>query len=655
MASTGVLTVQATYNIPEKDNDWNVKDIAAFQLWNGQQVFTSDYVVPDAYGVISPFLGIAVDDIYYGTYERNQAITAEHKETAAFIEQFVSRNAGVSANGNLSFAYDNAQGLDLSKYVVLYAWDGNEFKSLEEMGFHGISYVYSLPENYLGADGTTNQQWFAQLNGSVISINTKNLKAPYTQAIGRKPVVRVDAYMPNPKGGKVMVATGYVKVGIVEKDLSGDNETIDVTMPQVASGYASNGNKPFDIMAMDYKSVNNQIYAPAGVTASTFWSTYNWPNIKVTVLGNDGKEKEVPYISQDYENGANIYKYNGVNVSLARNNYWEQTTTSLISVATTPSVHTESYVNAKGEPYYKNVDGKGAQYTVTLTFQGQQNKLAKDIVLTQVFYVKDNVVAYPLNPNYDQGNNTVKSKGKLVNNTWTFNMNIADAFKMNNNQNIFQYYNTLKGYQVVASEPSFTINSKPEGNTSGVKYENKEIYLTSALTAAQKSIQMTYNVKLKNGEEKNFPLNVIFENPFKSASNLKALSINGNSVATVTESLEPSVNVVDLSNAAIYSWIATTKDTPAHLGLSKLATETYKLTAPTVAYAFDTKEQAYKDFVGQLPSGASIKVVDGKVVYESAGASLVPSYTLHVNVTVTFGNISAVVCRIPVQVNGSGK
>lgn len=561
------------------------------------------------------------------------------KETTEFINKFVYYNP------TYSFAYDNAQGLDLSKCVGLLAWTGNSYKTLEELGFEGVKYTYTLPEKYLGGDGTTNQQWFVELNGSVLSINKKNLQAPYTQAIGRTPVVRVDAYVPDSKGNDVMVYSSYVKVRIVEKDLSGDNKNIEVNLPVKETGYASNSNNVYYFTDMGYQDVNNLIYAPAGLTANTFWNYYYYSGYKVTVLGNDSKEIENPQ---------------GVSVDVAEN--WSTTMTSCIKIGTNATVHTENYT-VDGQKQYKNVDGKGARYTVTITFKAQPNIVAQDVVITQVFYVKDNVVAYPINPNYEAGTNTVKSKGTLVNDAWSFTMPIADAYKkLNigtdkapNYVDIWSYYNVAAGYKVVKAMPAFAINQKPDANKNGVELTAStqgNIRLTEPLAATQKSTDLTYTIVMKNGETKSFPLTVIFQNPFVAASADNGVTINGNSVADVKESVNPYVNVDDLDGKDIYNWIAKSKA----LVLSDLATKTYKLAAPTVTYAFDKNEQAYKDFVNQLPDGAKIEVDgDGNVKYVSAGASLVPSFTLHVNVTVSFGNISKVVCKVPVKINGSGK
>ena len=60
----------------------------------------------------------------------------------------------------------------------------------------------------------TNQQWFVQLNDGVVEVNKENLTGAYTQAIGRTPIVRVDAYLPSNGGTKQMVASSYIKLSI---------------------------------------------------------------------------------------------------------------------------------------------------------------------------------------------------------------------------------------------------------------------------------------------------------------------------------------------------------------------------------------------------------------------------------------------------------
>lgn len=78
-SATGVLNVNATFNKTAVAQNGN--DIAAFQLWNGQVPFTSDYVAPSTTGIdafiVNP-VATKADKAPARYYARNKAITASN-------------------------------------------------------------------------------------------------------------------------------------------------------------------------------------------------------------------------------------------------------------------------------------------------------------------------------------------------------------------------------------------------------------------------------------------------------------------------------------------------------------------------------------------------------------------------------------------------
>ena len=109
------------------------------------------------------------------------------------------------------------------------------------------------------------------------------------------------------------------------------------------------------------------------------------------------------------------------------------------------------------------------------------------------------------------------------------------------------------------------------------------------------------------------------------------------------------MKVVDISNQNIYSWSSN------NLALSSVAKNGYKLqeSMVSVSYSFVTTEDDYKTFVGNLAPGSTFDIdANGKITYDNLGSTLVPSYTLHVEATVTFENLSVVKVIIPVKIKG---
>lgn len=145
---------------------------------------------------------------------------------------------------------------------------------------------------------------------------------------------------------------------------------------------------------------------------------------------------------------------------------------------------------------------------------------------------------------------------------------------------------------------------------------------------------------------------VEFNNPFTNGVS-KGLELNGNITGEAKVDVKPSVIVVesDNRNQAIYSWNSTAKG----LVLSDVANNVYKVAAPTVKYEF-VKDAEYNTFYGNLDiqHGAKFEIdpSTGMVTYDNLGATLIPSYNLQVKATVTFADLSEVVCYIPFTVKG---
>lgn len=639
------INVQATINARNLASGGK-NNIAALSAWNGQNRTVADYVavaskaidavlVDSAYMKANPSAGVK------GFYNRTKAIVDKDAETSDFIKNFVTLSDPVNAE----LVYNST--LDLSKLPGLYSKVMSKY--LSELDFYGMTYKFTLPEKYLADDAPqyTNQQWFVQLDGNILKVNTNNLTDGLTPAIGRTPVVRVDAFLSDNSGVEHLVASAYIKVEIVREPTVAPQPQPDYKYELGIKEYEyHNLNATAErINWMDWTAVNNKIYGVTGLTSGSFWQNY----------GGANKEYNVTVTTID-QNGNTVTLGNGKALAdqpfeLVTNGISCKTT---LGSASTQTSNIEFFVDnkVKTENTYKDVNSKGAEYTVTITIPSNNVAARGNVVVIQKFYVKEDCKPYEFNPNFYAGTvdgkaDVVITKGKLVSGAWKLEMNISEVFEIINGKNIFEYYNTVNN----ASAISFSLNPDPQV---GVNYTesgvNGTIELTAPLSESQKFAPMKYVVTLVNGETCTFYYNILFKNPFVGTTG-NEVTLNGNATGKTQKATANEVRVNDVNGQAIYSWNTVSNS----LKLSDLATGTYKVAAPTCKYEF-IKDANYNKFYGNLDinNGAKFEIDEttGVVTYDNLGATLIPSYDLRIKVTVTFANLSVVECYIPFKVKG---
>lgn len=660
--ANGELYINATLNARQLSS--SKENITALSLWNGQERTVSDYI-----GITSnPITASLVDSTYMKAnptagiktfYNRTQAIVGS--ETSAFIQQFCPLDAAANYDMVYVDLDDSSKpgSCDLRNLPGLYSIEQSQW--LTNLGFVGMSYEFSLPNEYKSNDAQgTNQQWFVQLDGTVLSINTKNLTNGYTPAIDRTPVVRVDAFITDNNGGKHLIGSAYIKIKIVrDAPATPENQgNLNITMTDKVPEfeYHTLKNTRTLVAQMPWTSVNNMIYGSTGLTANTFWNYYGGSNneyeVKVTATTNaSGTQKTIASGSTSANQTFSISQ-DGI--------FCETTLGSGDTQTSNIKLEIDNMV-ATQHTYY-NVPGKGAEYTVTITILADNNNARKNVVITQKFYVLCESTPFEFNPNYYAGkyqgyDNVVITKGKLVNGTWALQMNISEVFAMINGQNIFQYYNTINN----AKDIKFSLlSSAPAGvkyTQIGTPVTNGTVELTKALKTAFLVAPMKYDITLVNGENCDpVYFNIYFNNPFVDTKGDRIV-LDANIVGQQIKDVRPSVIVNDINNKVIYSWNRSTNA----LELSSVAKNDYKVAAPTVTYEF-VKDNAYKTFTGNLDPAAKFELekdaanqYTGKVIYDNLGSTQVPSYDLTIKATITFADLSEVVCEIPFRVEGQNK
>ncbi|WP_217932472.1 PL29 family lyase N-terminal domain-containing protein [Bacteroides caecimuris] len=652
--SEGVVTIETTIN-PNALAQNAEYNIAALQAWYGQKPMTSDYVHATS-SKIDLVLADSMktkegDNAAITFYKREKSI--KNGESDAFIKQFVALNAAVNA----TFKYDAT--IDLKDYVGLYSNDKDNW--LAALGFKGMSYEFLIPEKYLAEDDEkTNQQWFIVKEGENIASNGVIKVNPEvkngTPAIGRTPVVRVDAFLTSNAGEKKLVASSYIKLEITETSQAPDEQPdygiIDMSADKEADYHKlEDGVEAFtndydrDNVSMDYQAINNKIYGTAKLTSTTFWNYYGGVdhkyNVLVTVTGRNDQEQTI--IDQEAEQSTDVVinDPSGILLNIKLND--DATKTSAIKVGINNLIKTQNY--------YKNVDGKGAKYSVKITIPSNDTSHG-DIVLQQVFYVKEECVAYTYNPLYYNETYQSLADGRTYedcivvkgqeNSGWEMSSVVSEHFENNEaGEDIFTYYNTVNNVSALQFQwASGVTGVSPQDPFS----TDQTVKLTEPMTERDAVKKMTYQVTLKNGEKCNFAYNIVFINPFV-ATNATGIKIFGNGIGVNTGATMPEVLVKDNEGSAIYSYSSTA------LALSDKAINTYKLSADMVSvrYAFvEEGDWAILDRNMSANSELNVDATTGVVTWKNEGSTLTRDYNLTVIATVTFKDLSVVKCEIPV-------
>ena len=243
---------------------------------------------------------------------------------------------------------------------------------------------------------------------------------------------------------------------------------------------------------MDWRAVNNVLYGKTGLTSQTFWNYYggdaNTYEVKVTTK-EQNTGREIPVVS-GYGLMGDVWAYSGYGFDFQVLLNQGDTQTSNIKIGVYNGINTENR--------YMDVNGLGAEYIVTLTIKSDNVKAKGDIVLTQKIYVKEDCKSFDYNPlyyvaSYQGYDNCVIVKGQLKS-TWEMSSNVSEHFKMIDNKNIFQYYNTINNVT--------GLNFAWATGTTGVTYDAnaQEVKLNAEMTKPYEVKNMTYRTTLANGD-----------------------------------------------------------------------------------------------------------------------------------------------------------
>jgi len=641
----GDVTLKSTVNPRAMSKDIN---IAALQVWAGQNPVTSDYIhiatkaiAPVIANTKSTVSGSAAVEFY------NRTKSVKSGEDDAFVKQFVGNVGDANYPKHFSFKYDGS--IDLKPLAALYTNDVKKY--LTEIGFTGISYKFSKPSEYKADDDKkTNQQAYISLEDGVVKVNSEY----NTSAIGRTPIVRVDAYMTSNGGTEVMVASAYIKLSISREEVDVEDKPANkIKIGETLTKNYRDMKETADYMIADmpWDRISKEVYDVEGLTSANFWDSYeNTYDVKVTASG--AAKSDVLIDENVSADAAYDTKAKGVRVQINLNK--AEQTSSYVKVSVDDTVLTD-HTYGKG----------GAKYNVEITVKSKDPKVHGDFVFTQEFTMVDNHKFYTFNPLYHftksssygsiagvTNDDIIVVKGQVKDDAWVMSSVVSEHFIKKNNLNIFNYYANDTDVPKVTGIKFDWVDDPVEDVTPDTEQTaDFEVALDGAMESEYLVKAMRLTQTLENGEECSNDYDIVFVNPFVAGS-ANTLKIYGNGVGEQTVNVEPEVRVMDKDSDAIYTYSVNDRK----LVLSSKATGEYKVidSKVKVAYAFDEESEDYKTVTANMSDGSVLDVDDaGVVTWKNEGATLTKDYKLAVIATVTFEDLSVVECKIPVTLSAT--
>lgn len=404
------------------------------------------------------------------------------------------------------------ESIDLKTLVWTWAKDAlAPNTTLENLNIDGLTYEFSKPEEYLGSDGTTNQQEFVNLDGSIVTVNDYT-----TAAIGRTPIFLAKALV-----NGTVVATGYIKLDIVESAPAEDKEDEVLTVACGTINYQKldtiSANTKVNALAWQ---VVNQFYSKYGLTAETFHTNYNEPT------------------------ASDIKAETGV---VLTNNWWDNgsaTSSDAAIIDIDPATVKVVYL-------------LGKEREATITFTSKNKKVYPNVVVKFTYTIADDITFPTLNKDYlvagEKDMVEVKGRVETVNGNkeWKMVSGIKEHFteylaNYTLAANHTNMYAELPVY--VEDEDPFLVQNGAE-IVGGSNAKAQDIQLTKPLTTAHRDYLVYFHIVLANGEQQTMKYKVRFSTPFEVSINEVALKTL---TSPTTADLAKAIVIKGVANEVIY-------------------------------------------------------------------------------------------------------
>lgn len=500
-----------------------------------------------------------------------------------------------TARLDAQLVYSDPEGIDLKDLVWTWAKDLNAGTSvgvtLEDLNIDGLTYEFSKPEKYLGSDGTTNQQEFVNLDGSIVTVNDYT-----TAAIGRTPIFLVKALV-----NGTVVATGYIKLEIVKSAPEPDKPDEILTVDCGTINYGDIVDNKV-IAELDWTRVN-KFYSKNGLTAETFGKLYNNAEITKTEIG------------------VNMVGYAWIS---------NQTTTAPATITMTDKVAVMGL--------------QEAVRTAEITFktkEGVDKTKYPNVVVRFTYTIKDTTVFPALNDDYridvngdGVKDNVVKVKGQLEGSKWAMVSGIKEHFTeylngYKRSANHYDLYATLVAGQTGAEiTPAKTISGNQVQGKETVMAQ--EIKLTTELINAYKDYAVNFNVRLANGEDTTYTYTVRFERPY--TVKVSDVVLETLLAEASTDELSKKVVIYGPQGEKVYENGVVTAD----------GKNTYKFDQSSCSIEYKDLTGSTEDTWASFGGNLKLDKTTGKISWYNQGTALQKDKLAHSNVVVTIPDVAVI-------------
>ena len=534
---------------------------------------------------------------------------------AAKAEVKESSYPTVGTTPDLKLLY--TESIDINEYLETYAEDAQ--RSLPEVDVTP-TYNISLVEEYLGADGKTNQQKFVTLSeDGVLSVNKSWLANP-RPAIGRTPLLYVQSLV----DGKI-VADCFILVEITEEKAEPIGEETFVTVNETIK-YVDIDPTTGETIAIDWETVNTEILAELNMSPEDFSKNYNVTGIETSYDVNLNGEYNEPIVDAK-----------PAGVSATAGDFVGWTTTNAVELNIT-----------------NKVDEKG-KASVKIVIPALDNTENPDVAIVINYTITHEYDFPALNPDYLKPGttNTVQVKGKLndAGTAWVMQSSIKEHFtdylagwETPGNHNgaywaVLQPLNA-KGEPLPYGVKDETGYTKQEG----VKIEDgtpdwttAEISLDGPLTEESFTAVVTIVVQLANSHFCEMHYNVEFISPF--VIELGDITLKTLTAEHSVETIDHYITIKDRDGKLIYGFEKASQKAPA---FTQYAEDAYKITTASSTYDLVYNDKDNPGYDTEESFGENLSINQNQIDWYNDGATLYETKYAGYKVTTTFANICTI-------------
>ena len=537
------------------------------------------------------------------------------KYDAAKAEVKKSSYPTVGTTPDLELLY--TESIDINEYLETYA-EGASL-SLPEVDVTP-TYNISLVEEYLGADGETNQQKFVTLSeDGVLSVNKSWLANP-RPAIGRTPLLYVQSLV----DGKI-VADCFILVEITEEKAEPMGEETFVTVNKTIK-YVDIDPIAGETIAIDWETVNTEILDELNMSAEDFKSNYNVTAIETHYDVN---------LNGKYDEATVDAKPDGV--SATAKGFIDWTTTNAVELNIT-----------------NKVDEKG-KASVKIVIPALDNTENPNVAIVINYTITHEYDFPALNPDYLKPGttNTVQVKGKLneAGTAWVMQSSIKEHFTdylagwETPGNHTGTYWAVLRPLNAkneplpfgVEDETGYTEQKGVKIDKGTPDWTTAEISLDGPLTEESFTAVVTIVVKLANSHYCEMHYNVEFISPF--VIELGDITLKTLTAEHSVETIDDYITIKDRDGKLIYGFEKASQKAPA---FTQYAEDAYKITTASSTYDLVYNDKDNPGYDTEESFGENLSINQNQIDWYNDGATLYETKYAGYKVTTTFANICTI-------------